>query len=158
MKIKEQLNWQAIIVQVLVILGFMALWARTNIEQPFVFGAITYFVISYLLRTLIPRTHRLGITFIRHSEFAAAIDCFEASYQYFSDHSWIDRWRSLTMLTVSNVSYREMALLNIAHCYAMLGEEDHARQTYEKVIKTFPGNEMAAAMLQNWDETPAEVR
>ena len=50
-------------------------------------------------------------------------------------------------MTPSSFSYREMGLLNIAFAYGQLGDGESARTFYEQVIKEYPNNWMAQAVL-----------
>ena len=152
MKFIKQINWIAFIPQLIVIMIFARLWQITQIETPFLFGALSYLVLSYILRTTIPRTHRLGIALIKHKEYEAAIDCFKASFLFFGENSWIDDFRPLTLLTVSKTSYREMALLNIAHCYFQLGDAKKEKECYETILKRFPESVRAMEALKQIEE------
>ncbi len=62
----------------------------------------------------IARAHRRGMRLYRSQQYAAAIQSFGESYDFFARHEWIDRFRAITMMSPSAISYREMALCNIA--------------------------------------------
>jgi hypothetical protein len=47
------------------------------------------------------------------------------------------------MLDSSAVSYREMALCNIAYSYAQLNDRSAALQSYRRAVEEFPESEMA---------------
>ncbi|MDH3639811.1 MAG: hypothetical protein OES09_15310, partial [Gammaproteobacteria bacterium] len=47
-------------------------------------------------------------------DYDTAIDQFQRSYDFFSKHYWLDKYRGVTMMSPSIWSYREMALMNIA--------------------------------------------
>ncbi len=59
------------------------------------------------------------------------------------------------MLSESKIAYREMALVNMAHCYTKLNEYGTARDYYMKLKNEFPQNEYAEQMIQMIDD---EVR
>jgi hypothetical protein len=79
-------------------------------------GAFAYLAYSIGSRLLIPRDHRAGIKLGRKQQFEQAIPKFQASFDFFNRHAWIDRFRSIVLMSPSAASYREMALANIAFC------------------------------------------
>ena len=81
-----------------------------------------YLAIFILLRTAIPHHHRKGISLLKTNHYLQAIEEFEKSYTFFTRHAWIDRWRYITLLSSSKISYTEMALLNIAFCYSQIDD------------------------------------
>jgi len=108
---------------------------------------IYYTVVSYLLYSitsnrLIPIYHRRGIQALKRGRYEQAISLFESSHSFFSRHTWLDRYRSLTMLSASEFSYRELALFNIAVCQSQQGRRDQAIQTIGKIMIEFPGSRL----------------
>ena len=104
--------------------------------EPFILiGAAAYLVLSFALRRLIPRDHRAGIALLRREMFADALPHFERSYEFFTRHRWLDDWRFITLLSSSRVSYREMALLNVAYCYGQTGYGERSRAYYQRVAQ-----------------------
>lgn len=91
---------------------------------------------------------------MRQKQFEAAITCFENSYEFFCNKPWIDDYRSLVLVSPSRVSYREMALLNIAFCLGQLGRQAEAKEYYKRTLEEFPGSQIAHAglTLLNFDE------
>ncbi len=81
-------------------------------------------------------------------EYDAAISLFDESYLFFSKHKWIDDDRAITMMSPSNWSYRELALLNAAAAHAEKGEVTKAKGYYERVTTEFPDNEYAKSALK----------
>ncbi len=73
---------------------------------------------------------------------------FKLSYDFFTRHPWIDDWRFITLLSSSRVSYREMALLNMAFCHAQEGDGVKAKEFYQRTLKEFPDSGMAKASLR----------
>ncbi|MDH4229738.1 MAG: hypothetical protein OEW11_08360 [Nitrospirota bacterium] len=100
-----------------------------------------------LSRELLTRDHRLGIRLVRKKRFAEAIPRFEAAHAFMERHPWIDRWRSVVLLSNSGMSYREMALLNVAFCYSQIGRTPEAVGIYERVHREFPDNGLAITTL-----------
>jgi hypothetical protein len=87
-----------------------------------ILGAAAYLTYSLGSRMLISRAHRRGMRLYRSQQYAAAINAYKESYDFFARHTWIDRFRAITMMSASAISYREMALCNIAFCYSRLCE------------------------------------
>ena len=69
------------------------------------------------------------------------------SYGFFNKKQWIDKYRFIILLSASRISYKEMALLNIAFCYGQLGDGKRSREFYEKTLTEFPDSEMAKTAL-----------
>lgn len=110
-------------------------------------GATIYLIYSFGSRALLTRDHRRGIRLIRQERYTEAIPAFERSADFFTRYRWLDRFRALTMLTPSHYGYHEMALANIAFCYAQLGDVARAKAAYERVLRDYPNNELARAAL-----------
>lgn len=115
--------------------------------EPFIIGSLLYLLLSRALRTAVPRFHRQGIHLVRQQKFAEAIPLFERSLAFFAKYSWVDRYRFLTLLSSSKLSYREMGLCNIAFCYTQVGEGQVAKQRYEHILKEYPSNVLASLGL-----------
>ena len=129
----------------------------SGIEKPIVPGMITYLALSFALRFTIPKHHRKGIKYIKKKMHAEAIDEFLKSYDFFSKHEWIDRFRYITIFSSSIMCYREMALANIAFCYSQIGNGEKAIDYYKQVLSQYPGNQIAEAGL-NMIESRANVQ
>lgn len=144
----RELSWPKVFPQVLA-LGLsisIAYWFVRD-RSAVMWGAIGYVICSYGSRYLVLRDHRAGIKATRAGEHEGAIQHFLASYEFFSSHPWIDRWRSVLLMSASGASYREMALINVAFCQAQLGRRDQARDMYTRVAAEFPGSPIATAAL-----------
>jgi hypothetical protein len=106
----------------------------------------------------------MGVSLFRQERFADALPHFQRSYEFFTRHRWLDDWRFLTMLSSSRISYREMALLNVAFCYSQTGDGQRSRQCYQQALQEFPDSRMAQAALRMFEaaqcipETGAEGR
>lgn len=106
-----------------------------------------YLVTAFILRCCVPYNHRKGILLYKQGNYVQAIEEFEKSYIFFCRHHWIDKYRYLTLLSSSKASYTEMALLNIAFCYAQSNNAELSKEYYKKVIELFPDSEMAKSAL-----------
>ena len=108
---------------------------------------ILYMFIILALRN-IPRNHRRGMKFFKSGQYVQAISEFQKSYEFFTRHAWIDKYRYFVLLSSSRISYTEMALLNTAFCYTQIGEGALAKESYEKTLAQFPDSEMAKSALR----------
>jgi tetratricopeptide (TPR) repeat protein len=81
-------------------------------------------------------------------QYPEAIRDFQSSYSFFSRNSWVDRHRSITIMSPSAISYREMALVNIAFSYSQLSQGTNAKEYYRRALDEFPNSIMARAALR----------
>jgi hypothetical protein len=110
-----------------------------------------YLSLILVLRLTISRHHRLGIRMVKRGQFQEAIDSFQQSLDFFMRHPWIDRFRWITLLSVSSMTYREMGLANIAFAYSQQGDGEKSRAYYELCIKEFPDSGIAISALRLMD-------
>ncbi len=108
-------------------------------------------IFLHLMARMIPWHHRAAIRAVKQGEFAKAINHYQESMAFFERHPWLDRYRGLTMLSLSAVSYREMALLGMGMCYGQLGDGAAARRMYTQCLEEFPDSVMAAYALRFLD-------
>ena len=111
-------------------------------------GAGCYLVFYRLMRRLLANDHRRGIALVRRQQFAEAIPCFEASYEFMSRHPWVDRSRALLVGSASALGYREMALCNVGFCYSQIGEGAKSLAAYERGYQPVPGFAVAITSLK----------
>lgn len=144
----RQIDWFGLAIQLAVfilLILFFEWWLEDNgvIAAAFIFIGISFF-----LKNTISRHHRNGINKTRQGKFAEAIPDFEKSFEYFSRNPQIDKYRYLTLLSASKMSYREMALCNMAFCYSQLGNGGQAKTFYQRTLELFPGSTMASTGLK----------
>jgi tetratricopeptide (TPR) repeat protein len=108
-----------------------------------VYGVAIYLIYSFGSKALWLKNHRRGIYLTKLDSYQDAINEFRLSYEFLSKYSWLDKYRFITMLDSSAVSYREMALCNIAYSYAQLNDRSAALQSYRRAVEEFPESEMA---------------
>jgi tetratricopeptide (TPR) repeat protein len=147
----RQTSWP-LMIPGLVILGLLALLSLAIWGKQFDFaavgiGAAIYLVYAHTARWFLIKFHRKGMRLIRRGQTKEAIEQFKAGYQFFSDHSWIDKLRSVTVVSASAMSFREIALVNIAVCYGQLGDKVNMKKYYEQALKEFPDSSMAKTAL-----------
>lgn len=143
----RSIAWAALVPQLALLFGLSYLFHQFDPDNGILFGALVYLVLSFILKLTITGAHRTGIRAIRKLDFANAIPDFERSYACMQRHPWVDRWRSITVLSASATSYREMALVNIAFCRGQLGDGAQCRALYERALVEFPDSAIAKAAL-----------
>ncbi|MCE9525927.1 MAG: tetratricopeptide repeat protein [Planctomycetales bacterium] len=158
----RQISWMAVIPQVIALALAITVGEYLTPAKPMngmMWGAAAYLLYSFGSRRLIPRNHRTGVSLSRQQRFAEAIPHFQRSLEFFDRYDWMDRYRSIVLMSPSAVSYREMALANIAFFYSQIGEGEQARSYYEKCLERFPESGLALTALRMMDaarEMPPE--
>lgn len=80
-------------------------------------------------------------------QFDRAIEAFSLSFQFFAKNEWIDKYQFITMFMSSKVLYRQMALYNMAVCYASINQMDKARKYLDDFLETSAANELTQEAL-----------
>jgi tetratricopeptide (TPR) repeat protein len=153
--IVRQIGWLSVIPQFLVMGILIFIYHLIGSEMPMFWGALTYLLFSFGLRSIVPIKHRRGIKLTKQYKFAEAIPYFQQSADFFSRHNWVDKYRYLILLNSSKLSHREMAFCNIAFCYSQIGDGQKAKEYYQQTLKEYPENGMAIAglnMLNSMDQ------
>lgn len=144
----KQVSFVSVIIQILLLL-LMTLGFYQIDKTNFLFYSFGVFVVLLVIvRYVIPRHHRQGITLYKMQKFEQAIPFFDKSYQFFKKYPWIDKYRYFVLLSSSRVCYTEMALLNKAFCLAQAGKKDESITEYKKVLTEFPDSESAKTALK----------
>ena len=128
----REVAWVSIIPHLIVLGIIMPVWYQFNQTEFILFGAITYLIISQLLRRIIAKEYTSGMAKVKHEKFEEAIFHFENSYKFFKKYDWIDKYRFLTLLSSGKMTYKEMALNNIAFCYDQIGKGKQSSQYCER--------------------------
>lgn len=153
----KQIAWTSVIPQVLLIGILIYVFYLLNIGDPFIFGALTYLILSFGLKNLLTEDHRQGINLTKQQKFADAIHHFEKSVSFFSQNAWVDKYRFLILLSASKMSYREMGLCNIAFCHTQTGNGLKAKEIYQRTLDDYPENGMAIAALNMSNSTDDKI-
>lgn len=143
----KQIAWLNFIPQLVVISLFFGLFYMLGVNSPFVPAVLLWFALASALQNLVPRHHRRGMALVKQGDYEHAIEHFKNSYAYFTRNKWVDTYRSIVLLSISRISYREMALLNVAFCYSQTGEGEKAKEYYNRVLEEFPNSVMAQTAL-----------
>ena len=152
MPIVKQLSILSIIPQSIVIFIMAFIFYQFYPDNYLVITVIVYLFVSYSLRAAVLTDHRIGIRLYRQKQFDEAILRFNKSYAFFKRNSWVDKYRYITLLSSSRISYTEMAMLNEAFCLSQIGEKNKAIKRYREILVTFPKSEMAEAAIKMLDE------
>ncbi|MBN2800216.1 MAG: tetratricopeptide repeat protein [Deltaproteobacteria bacterium] len=144
----HNLSWLAAVPQLL-LLAAAVLFARWLApETGVIWGAGAYLLYSLALRVTVTRRHRAGIALIRRRRFHEAIPHFQASLAFMDRHPWLDRARSILLLSAAAMSFREMALINLGYCYTQLDQGEQAVAAYREALARNPDNGAALAALR----------
>ena len=143
----RQIAWLSLLPQFLFALLLIFMYHQLRFPDPPFYGLVSYLIISFSLRTFIPHSHNKGMKYVKKDKFSEAIPCFERSYDFFTKNNWVDKYRFITLLSSSAMSYREMSLTNIGLCYAQLGDDEKAREYYQITLQEFPKSEIAKSGL-----------
>jgi len=143
----RQVAWLSLLPQLTAMALCIAIAHAGGADDPIVPGVLAFLLLSFTLRSAIPRHHRAGIKLFKQERFAEAIPHFRQSYQFFSEHRWLDRWRAVTMLSSSRIAYREMALLNVAFCLGQTGQREQSIAEYQRTLLEFPESKIAQLSL-----------
>ena len=111
-------------------------------------GAGTYLLYSQVCRRLVTRRIRRGFRLLKRNALAEAIAEYEKAYEFFSRHSWVDRFRYVTLLSSSAYSYRETALCSIAFAYSQMGDGANAAKFNRRALAEFPDCAVARTSLK----------
>lgn len=149
--IVRQIWWIAVIPQLAAFVLAVIVASRFSPSNGLLYGAMGYLSYSLATRYIVTRDHRNGIALVKQLRFADAIVPFQKSLEFFDRNPWIDRCRSIVLMSASAASYREMALTNIGFCYSQIGNGKEARAYFEKCLERFPNSSLATAALKMMD-------
>ena len=110
--------------------------------------AVVYLAALFSRRWLVAFHHRMGMVHLKSGHFETAIHCFEKSYEFFRRYPWVDKYRYITLLSSTRISYREMALVNVAFCHGQTGNGRESKEYYEKALAEFPDSQIAKSSLR----------
>lgn len=143
-------SWLATIPQFLIYSGVLGVvYAITHSMDRAIFIGIPI-VLCYSIgsRYVLPAAHRRGLRLTHQERFEEAMEAYQESFEFFTRNAWIDRYRSIFMMSPGTMSYREMALCNIAYCYLQMGNGDQAEAYYRRALEMAPENGIALSALR----------
>ena len=144
----KQVAWISLIPQLTVMGLLIYVLYIFHSPEPFLYGALTYLGLSFFLRNFVAKDHRDGMRLVKQNNFEDAISKFEKSVTFFTKNNWLDKYRFLTLLSSSKMTYKEMGLCNIAFCYSQTNNGEKAKEYYEQTLREFPENGLAIAGLR----------
>jgi tetratricopeptide (TPR) repeat protein len=151
MPVVRQIDWSQLIPQVIAIAVLTViihlLVVSLEIPTAVALAALVYLIFCRIMRALFAREQSAGIADYRAGRFPDAIKHFETSHRFFSQHPWLDAFRSLLFGVAGPNPYRIIALCNIAYCYSQLGDGARAIEIYKQVLSESPGCTLARASL-----------
>jgi tetratricopeptide (TPR) repeat protein len=143
----RQIGWLSIIPQLVFLSLIIFIYYLFSVDDFLLFGSITYLLISFTLRNLIARDHCKGIICVRRKKYNEAIISFQKSFEFFNKNKLIDKFRYILLLSSSRISYREMALCNIAFIYSQIGDGGKSKYYYNIALNEFPDSMIAKSAL-----------
>jgi tetratricopeptide (TPR) repeat protein len=144
----KQVAWISLIPQLIVMGLLIYIYYIFHSQEPFLYGALTYLGLSFVLRNFVAKYHREGMRLVKQHNYTDAIRKFEKSVSFFTKNKWLDRYRFVTLLSSSKMTYKEMGLCNIAFCYGQTNNGQRAKEYYEQTLKEFPDNGLDIAALR----------
>ena len=146
----RQVAWISIIPQISFMGVLILVYSKLELELPetILCGSLTYLAISFCLRNLLTKNFIQGMKLVKQQDFSSAIPFFEKSVIFFTKNSWVDKFRFITLLSSSKMSYKEMGLCNIAFCYGQTGNGVKAKEYYERTLDEFPNSGIASTALK----------
>ena len=145
----RQTAWQSVLFQFVILAIFVtivSIFQGGFTLQAIMIGVIIHVVYQAIIKILIERPVTGGIKLIQKRKFEEAISLFEKAYQFYSQNKWIDQGRYFLLIS-SNVSFREMTLVNIAFCYSQIGNGLKSKEYYQRILAEFPESAFAEVSL-----------
>ena len=136
----QKINPTYLIPQIAVALLIIFILRMLNQPAYFLVGIAFYFLLASYLKIIIPRSHRHGIRFVRKKKFEGAAFAFIASYAFFKKYAWLDKNRAYFLLSISAISYTEMALANAAYCLRVAGKNTEAKKFEDRLRSDYPNS------------------
>ena len=121
-------------------------------ENMFINVGIGYgLVIIYrlILRYTIFKHYHTGMSLIKGKQYLRAIESFREYHDFFIAFSFLNKYHSTFLLTMSRYSPVEKSLLRMAYCYNIKKDIILERKCYEECLTQFPNNKVAQEALQN---------
>lgn len=145
--VAKQIAWISLLPQLGFTLFLVGLYYILGVAHSFLFGIVTYLVGSSLIQFVAVKDHRQAGRAVKSGDFRAAVAGFQSGYDFLNKYPWIDKYRYVVLLSSSKISFREMALNNIAFCYSQIGEGEKAISYYNQMLSEFPDSDLAKAAL-----------
>lgn len=148
LRVIPKVSWLMMIPILAIITGFvLAASAMFDVLYGLV-GGLVPVVLAQVLRRTVVRQQYLAVKLMNKDMYKQALPYCEKALAFIERHPWVDRYRWVALMSPTKVSYREMAMSNLAGCYMQVGEAKKAIELWEKMQQEFPGSEFAARALR----------
>lgn len=147
-----QPSWTAFLIHLLVFIvaGLLLVfaWKYRGPYAHFVALSVLFFFVCIFAVKFFPPHFRRAMRAFKKDDPDTAISEMETCLAFFQHHPWIDRYRWFVTMNSSAISYREMALLNIAMFHTSAGRKEQAKATYRRALELFPESVVATQALK----------
>lgn len=153
----RQINWLSVLPHIVVLVSLALLFGLIGMSWDIavLMAAMLYLGLAVVLQNVIPADHRRAMQAFKKGNYAEAKEAFHDSYKFFKVKEWLDKYRSIFMLSVAKMSYKEIALVNMALCDLQEGNMQDAKAGYQRVLSEFPESKMAKEAI-DYIENPEE--
>ncbi len=134
----KEISWQSVVRQLFIMGLMIMIYYLTGFSKSFIYGLATYTILSFILRTVVPRSHNKGVRLIKKEKYDDAIQCFQISINFFNKNKLLDKFGFIFMLNSSTMTYEEMGVCNIIYCLCQSGERTRGAEMYRQLIKDLP--------------------
>jgi hypothetical protein len=145
------IGWLAIPMQIVIVAVLSILYSLLGSSNPIVLGLITYIIAAIVLRIWMTRHLRRGDRLVRLGRYTEGAFAYQDGYELFNRYPWLDEFRLAFMLTHGRFCYREIALINEAHCRLWNDEVESAVSLYLRTTEEFPSNTIAWSAIKLFD-------
>ena len=83
----RQTNWIAVIPQLIFMVLLILTYYLLKINEPIIWGCITYLILSFGSRKILAKEHNQGMKLTKEQKFDEAIKYYEQSAEYFKKNN-----------------------------------------------------------------------
>lgn len=141
--IVKQVSKTALLFQFVVMGLFIYIFYDGELYFSFCYGLITYSLLRIGLNFIFANDHRKGLKLVKQNKNLEAISYFEKSVEFFTKYGWLDKYRFITLLNPSKMTFKEMSLCSIAFCFTQTNNGVKAKELYERILAEYPENGIA---------------
>lgn len=153
-------SWPYFIIHLFLIAGIalaiVYFYPATHFVNALLLGVAVYIGWQVAAGSFLMVNHVRGMKLMRKKDYPGAIEAFAQSEQFLIANPWIDKYRCLVLLSASGISYREMALYNIAMGYSALGNVTQTRKTLTHFLEVAPRSPLGRHVRAALSTLPAQ--
>ncbi len=146
--VTRSINYFFLLLQILFFMSLYFCFEASGSDESGLWTGMVYLMLAYSLRYFVPLDHRKGMRELKQGNYEEALTYFGKSFEFFSNHVWIDRFRVFTTFSVSRLCYREIAMVNQAFALVCLDRKEEAKILYEECLKEYPENNIVYYALK----------